>query len=111
MSISVEIVSFCNYNATMFSITVRNIPEELLEKLKTLASIERRSLNSEILYILEQGTSRVYEERMRRRIPISRSTQVEIWKRLLGAWTDSRSAKEIIRGIYAGRTGGREVEL
>jgi plasmid stability protein len=95
----------------MASITVRNIPDEVFEKIRTLSSIERRSLNNEILIILERGTYTEYEEKMHKRKYLSKSTQMEIWKKLLGTWEDTRSAKEIIADIYANRTMGRDIDL
>jgi plasmid stability protein len=100
-----------NYNITMASITVRNIPDEVLEKIRALSTIERRSINNEILLILERGTYSEYEERLHRRKYLSKSTQLEIWKGLLGSWQDNRTAREIIDDIYSNRTGGRDVEL
>jgi plasmid stability protein len=91
----------------MASITIRNIPDEVLERIRALSSIERRSLNNEILVILERGTYSEYEEKLIKRKYLSKSTQMEIWKRL----ADSRSAKEIIEDIYSHRTVGREVQL
>ena len=95
----------------MASITVRNIPDDVLGKIKALSSIERRSVNNEILVILERGTFDEYEEKLQKRKYRSKSTQLEIWKRLAGTWDDSRSAKEIIEDIYAHRTVGREFKL
>ncbi|HBC87117.1 MAG TPA: hypothetical protein DCZ94_09205 [Lentisphaeria bacterium] len=42
----------------MKSITVRNIPDEVLETAKMLSIKERRSLNNEILILLEKGLDR-----------------------------------------------------
>jgi plasmid stability protein len=39
----------------MANITVRNIPDGIFKKIKALSSIEKRSLNNEILMILERG--------------------------------------------------------
>jgi len=100
-----------HYIVTMASITIRNIPDEVLERIRALSSIERRSLNNEILVILERGTYSEYEEKLLKKKYLSKSTQMEIWKRLAGTWSDSRSAKEIIEDIYSHRTAGREVEL
>ena len=100
-----------NYNITMASITVRNIPDEVLERIRALSTIERRSLNNEILVILERGTFSEYEEKLLKRKYLSKATQMEIWKGLVGTWADTRSAKEIIEDIYSNRTAGREVEL
>jgi hypothetical protein len=95
----------------MASITVRNIPDEVLERIRALSAIERRSLNNEILVILERGTFSEYEDKLLKRKYLSKSTQMDIWKRLAGTWEDTRSAKEIIEDIYSNRTAGREVEL
>jgi len=95
----------------MANITVRNIPDEIFERIKTLSSIDRQSLNSEILVLLERGTFTEYEEKMQERKYISKSTQMEIWKRLLGTWEDTRSPEEIIEDIYSHRTTGREIDL
>ena len=45
----------------MKSITVRNIPDELLDRLRTLSVIEKRSLNNEILVVLEKGLTKESE--------------------------------------------------
>ena len=95
----------------MASITVRNIPPEVLEKIKQLSSLERRSVNNEILIILERGTYDEYEDKMLKRKYLAKATQLEIWKKLAGTWEDKRSAKEIIEDIYSHRTAGRDVKL
>ena len=41
----------------MAALTLKNIPEELLEKLRLLAERDRRSLTQEILYILEHAVA------------------------------------------------------
>jgi hypothetical protein len=48
---------------------------------------------------------------MRKVKHLSKATQLEIWKSLLGSREDARSAKEIIDDIYARRTAGRDVKL
>jgi hypothetical protein len=92
----------------MASITVRNIPGDVLEKIKTLSCIEKRSINSELLVVIERGTSLEVEERMKRKTPVSKATQVRLWKNLSGKWEDSRSTKDIVADIYQSRTAGRE---
>lgn len=39
----------------MPSITIKNIPEDLLEKIKESSANNRRSMNAEIIFRLEQG--------------------------------------------------------
>lgn len=39
----------------MTSITIKNIPDELYERLKAAAAANRRSINSEVLVVLEEA--------------------------------------------------------
>ncbi len=41
----------------MATITVKNIPDELYERLKSVAKINRRSLNSEIIVCIENAVA------------------------------------------------------
>ena len=53
----------------MASITVKNIPDDLYERLKTTASVHHRSINSEIINCLEtvlKPTTIAAEERLAR---------------------------------------------
>lgn len=45
-------------SSIMPNLTIRNIPVDVMNKLKTLSEIERRSINSEILFIIEKGLRR-----------------------------------------------------
>ena len=49
----------------MSTITVKNIPDELYERLKSVAEINRRSLNSEIISCIENavGSRRIDVDR------------------------------------------------
>ena len=87
-----------NHKVTIASITVSNIPDEILEKIRALSTIER-------------GTFTEYEEHLHRRKYLAKSAQLEIWKALLGTWKDNRTAEEIIKDIYSHRTGGRDIQL
>lgn len=93
----------------MASLTIRNIPENLLERLRSLSEAERRSLNSEIIVILEKSL-REYTSNFDKN-DISTEAQVELWNKLAGEWEDSRSTEEIIGDILSRRTLGREVKL
>jgi plasmid stability protein len=95
----------------MKNLTIRNIPDELLEKIKVLSKAERRSLNSEILIILEKGLNKELNSSANSKSNISKELQVEIWKTLAAKWEDDRSTEEIIKDIYDNRTMGRDVEL
>ena len=95
----------------MKSITVRNIPDELLNRLRTLSIIEKRSLNNEILIVLEKGLAKETEFKTNFKNHLSMETQIKIWQNLSGQWKDNRSTDEIIRDIVDSRSEGRSVDL
>ncbi|MBS3975379.1 MAG: hypothetical protein KGZ75_01410 [Syntrophomonadaceae bacterium] len=93
----------------MANLTIRNIPEGLLINLRKLSQKERRSLNSEVLVLLEKGV--MQDDLGINSDTISMQAQIELWSKLAGEWEDSRPAGEIIDDILSRRTHGREVEL
>ena len=95
----------------MKSITVRNIPDEMLKRLKMLSVLEKRSLNNEILMILEKGLAKESEFKANLRKHISMETQIKLWQNLSGKWIDNRSTDDIIRDIVDSRSEGRSVDL
>lgn len=92
----------------MANLTLRNIPDEMLAKLRTLSEIERRSLNNEILVILEKGLQ-AEESNLERHI--SSNTQLSLLTDICGKWEDSRSTKKVIEDVYSARSKGRKVNL
>ena len=95
----------------MKNITVRNIPDELLDKLRTLSTLGKRSLNSEILMVLEKGLNEESEYATNLKNHLSKDTQIKIWQNLCGKWKDSRSTVEIINDVIDSRSEGRRVDL
>ena len=114
----------------MPALTVRNIPESTLARLRSRAAREHRSLNGEILAIFEEasdgvpvegpvwmppiplppkptfGTKRPDGE------PLSQAELDRRWEKIRNLhWVDSRSTEEIIADIVGSRTMGREVNL
>ena len=96
----------------MPNLTIRDIPDEILDKIKILSKAERRSINSEILLIIEKGLKN-YANNIIVDNPhmISKETQLEIWSNLSGKWEDDRKTEDIIDDIYSKRTKGRDIEL
>lgn len=96
----------------MTSITIRNIPNDIIDIVKTLAQSEKRSMNNEILLLIEKGIinyinqSKISDENL-----LPNEIQIKVWKELRGKWKDARSTKKIIDDIYNSRTTGREVSL
>lgn len=95
----------------MANITIRNIPDDIFSKIKKLSDIEKRSLNNQLLVIIEQGTAKMMEIKKKEIKYIPKSIQVNLWKSISKTWKDDRSTKEIIKDIYENRTIGREIEL
>jgi hypothetical protein len=93
------------------NLTIRNIPDEVINKIRTLSQIERRSLNNEILIVLERGLTEKLEHLFDSKRNMTRELQVSIWKGFAKKWEDDRTSQEIINDIYEHRTMGRTVEL
>ncbi len=96
----------------MASLTVRDIPGDILARIKLLSERERRSLNKQFLVIVEAGlmTHTAALERDPQSGP-SASLQVALWRDIAGKWEDERSTAEIVADIRGSRTLGREVRL
>lgn len=89
----------------MSSITLKDVPEELLIRLRKAAARDRRSLNQEALVLIEGGlvARETAEERALR--------QVEAWRALAGGWVSDREFNDEIADLYAARTSGPDVDL
>jgi hypothetical protein len=97
----------------MASLTLRDIPDEVMETIKLLSKRERRSLNKEFIVVVERGVRLSLEDagRAGTRLHIPRNLQDDLWKDLCGKWKDARSTSEIVADIREQRTLGREVRL
>jgi plasmid stability protein len=90
----------------MASLTLKDMPGGLLDRLRQRAARDRRSLTQEAFVLLEQALGD--EERQRQEAAAS---QAQAWSVLAAAWRSDRSAREEIQEVYKARTGGREVSL
>ena len=108
----------------MPALTIRNIPEATLERLRARAARGHRSLNGEILAIFEDAAGGVPDGPVYMPpVPLppkptfgavpagERKKRLEKLSSLAGAWIDERSTEEIIADIVGSRTMGREVNL
>jgi plasmid stability protein len=94
----------------MPSLTIKDIPEPLLRKVRAKAARERRSMNSEIIRLLDEALTRKAQPQ-RMSAEERASAQADAWLRLSGRWRGRGSAKQEIAAIYAARTRGRPVSL
>lgn len=85
------------HNTCMPSITIRDVPPELLARLKLRADEERRSLTQQVIRLLE----RALEDEL-----LSPRGQAERWMQL-GRWRSKHDRDDEIRDIYKARTKGR----
>ncbi|MBI2767273.1 MAG: hypothetical protein HYX53_15360 [Chloroflexi bacterium] len=87
----------------MASLTLKNIPEDLLARLRQRAACERRSLSAEALTLLERALATDYRTPAERARLEQVLDDVAARNRGLFDWD--------VDAIYAARTFGRDVEL
>ena len=84
----------------MASITLKNISEPLLERIKVHAARDKRSLNREILWLLEQAI--MGSPRDPATIGMQqRDAQLAAWQQLAGRWQDSAEEMDIYQSRQA----------
>ena len=95
----------------MATLTVRNIPEDTLEKIRLCSVLERRSLNNQIIITLDSGVQHISSQSTEHTGIINPETQIALWEKLLGQWNDTRSTKKIVADVMTKRSRGRSIEL
>lgn len=95
----------------MKNLTIRNIPDEIMDKIKMFSIIDKRSINNQILILLEKSVNQELKDIEHLKKNLSLETQVSIWEDLCGKWEDNRSTEEIIQDILSKRSEGREIIL
>ena len=92
------------------SFTVKNIPDRLLIRIREQAARENRSMNGEIIRLLDLSLSadRVQLHEYRRTLA---QAQVQAWSKLGGRWMSDVPIDDEVADIYSARSGGREIEL
>ena len=94
----------------MPSVTIKDIPPKLLQKVRARAARERRSMNGEIIRLLDEALA-LKPERAPAALRERASAQADAWYRLSGRWRGRGSAKKQIAAVYAARSRGRPVSL
>ena len=104
----------------MVSLTIRNIPEEILRRIRIFAARERRSMNSEMLMVIEEGlSSRIAAEATTGSFAagalsvgtaLSSAGREKVWTELCGEWKDTKSEREALSEVLLlrGNTENRE---
>lgn len=99
------------YSQAMASITIKNIPDSLLERLRARAAEEKRSMNKEAVHLLELALNGAIADRESSELGRLVEAQVGAWRRLAGRWESDKEAAREIEEIYGARSRGRSVEL
>ena len=93
----------------MSSMTIKDIPDVLLDQVRRDAERHHRSVNKAFIHLVEQGLhgqlpTQEYDPREAVR-------QVALWTELAGQWESDQTSEDEIRSLYEGRSLGREVQL
>ena len=101
----------------MVSLTLKNLPDDLMERLRARAAAERRSVVQQATWLIERGLDaerpgRVHEPSVAYgRLRADATPQVDAWRRLAGQWRSDETAEEEKAALRKARTSGREVTL
>ena len=96
----------------MPSLTLKDIPTPLMERLRSRAAQDQRSLNREAILLLEQALAPGAGAVPASIAEAERNAQLVAWERLGGRWPGGDAALDaMVSDIYDARTEGREVDL
>lgn len=97
------------------SLTLKSLPESLLDSLRSAADSAHRSLNKEVIHRLERSFDKPMKATMKTSAnewdKARVAEQVDAWKELSGSWESDLSIEAEIEALYAARTEGRKVGL
>ena len=99
-----------HYFRDVASITIKNIPSSLLARLRERAAMENRSMNKEIIRLLDMSLSAERTHPMEHRRALA-TAQADAWSRLGGQWISDAPVEDEVADIYSARSGGREIAL
>ena len=93
----------------MASLTLKNLPDDLIEELRAAAEDDRRSLNQEAMHLLTLA--------LRARAastptaPTDVRAQVVAWRKLAGKWASDVDRATEASALFKRRSRGRKVNL
>jgi plasmid stability protein len=93
----------------MASLTLKNLPDDLLEALRKAAERDRRSLTQQIVHLLESAL----QTRAVRAEPGAADVEAQVaaWRRLAGSWVSDVDEQSEVDALLEQRTSGRKVDL
>ncbi len=94
----------------MPSLTLKDIPTPLMERLRIRAAQDQRSLNREAIWLLEQALEPSADPATQ--LKQETAAQLGAWQALAGRWQgDAQDLDDLVTDIYQSRTQGREFSL
>lgn len=90
----------------MSALTLKNLPDSLLDHLRRRAALERRSMNGEVVHLL---TGALADERAGVDPATRAREQAAAWRRLAGRWESDLGAAAEAAMLRRARTPGRKV--
>jgi len=92
----------------MASLTIKNVPDQLLKRLREAAAEQRRSLNQQVIVLLELALAQAGDDASQR-LQAEIDAQAKAWERLAGRWSDVDG--HLVDNVYESRSTGRPVRL
>lgn len=92
---------------TMPSLTIKNLPVVLLERLRALASDDERSLNKEVIHLLEESVRRRDLAGADDSLGDLALRQAAAWRRLQGTWDPAITGRDLMDARTPGRRSSR----
>lgn len=93
----------------MASITLKNLPDDLVSALRSAAAQDRRSLTQEIIHLLDDAL-RLRSEAAPQPTPDVKA-QLAAWRKLAGTWESDVDPAVEADELMQARTPGREVDF
>jgi hypothetical protein len=93
----------------MAALTLKNLPDDLLRELRAAADHDRRSLNQQVIHLLDTALRAAPQRAAAPRMEVK--AQVAAWRRLAGRWQSDEDRATEAKRIAARRSAGRKVAL
>jgi plasmid stability protein len=95
----------------MASLTLKNLPDDLLGALRAAAERDRRSLTQEVIHLLDAALRGRLERGRSARPSEEVEAQLAAWRELAGQWKSDVDPKAEADRLMERRTRGREIDL
>jgi plasmid stability protein len=93
----------------MAALTLKNLPDDLLRELRAAADHDRRSLNQQVIYLLDRALRAAPQRAAAPRAEVQ--AQLAAWRRLSGRWQSDEDRATEAKRIAGRRSAGRKVAL